>query len=202
MSQTTEDTWYYSAGTERKGPYPASQVRALVDAGTLDDQTLFWTAGMANWVPLRETPFASRTSPPPFSGLPPALQPASATMDDGPRPLGFTDAISLCFRKYVTFSGRAGRSEFWYFMLFIFVAGVVATILDLTSFGGQNDIMPINTIFTLAVILPELSVSVRRLHDTDRSGWWVLISLIPLIGIITLIVFCCQKGTQGRNRFG
>ena len=108
--------------------------------------------------------------------------------------MSFTEAISSCFRQYVGFSGRAPRSEFWYFQLFAVLLGIGAAILDPTgAIGG---------LISLAVLLPGLAVSARRLHDTNRSGWWILIALIPLIGIIVLIVWWASRGEPHANRFG
>jgi uncharacterized membrane protein YhaH (DUF805 family) len=108
--------------------------------------------------------------------------------------MSFTEAINSCFRQYVGFSGRAPRSEFWYFQLFAVLLGIGAAILDPTgAIGG---------LISLALLLPSLAVSVRRLHDTNRSGWWILIGLIPLIGIILLIVWWASRGEPHSNRFG
>lgn len=106
--------------------------------------------------------------------------------------MNFTDAIATCFRKYVDFRGRAPRSEYWYWMLFTFVAGAA---LQLVSQGLAGA-------FALATLLPGLAVGARRLHDIDRSAWWLLIAFIPVIGVIVLIVFACTRGTDGPNRFG
>ncbi len=126
--------------------------------------------------------------------------------------MSFTEAIKTCFSKYVTFSGRARRSEFWWWALFIIVATIVLTILDISLFGsttsgpgeisGSTSFAPFSWIFMLLTFLPGLSVMVRRLHDTDRSGWWYWIALIPLIGFIVLIVWFANVGTKGDNRFG
>jgi uncharacterized membrane protein YhaH (DUF805 family) len=110
--------------------------------------------------------------------------------------MGFADAIKTGFSKYVTFEGRAARSEFWFWMLFAFIANLVAGIVD-----GALDLNLVGLLVSLALFLPGLAVSVRRLHDIDRSGWWVLIAL-TIIGIILLIVWDCTKGTSGPNRFG
>lgn len=101
------------------------------------------------------------------------------------------------FKKYATFSGRAHRSEFWFFVLFHFIVTIVANIIDavigLPIVGG---------IYFLASFLPAIAVTARRLHDTGRSGWWQLIGLIPLIGVIVLIVFCASSGKPEANQFG
>ena len=98
-----------------------------------------------------------------------------------------------------TFSGRAQRSAYWWWALFYFIVLIVAEILDSVIFG---EVQVLYLIITLALLLPTIALGVRRLHDTDRSGWWLLIAFIPLIGAIVLIVFFVQKGTTGPNRFG
>lgn len=124
----------------------------------------------------------------------------------------FGQSIRTCLSKYATFSGRAQRSEFWWFVLFVWLVSIVLSIVDSTLFGttvvtdtgfSASTNTPIfSGIFSLAMLLPSLGVWVRRLHDTDRSGWWVLLAFIPLIGLIVLIVFAATEGTRGPNRFG
>jgi uncharacterized membrane protein YhaH (DUF805 family) len=126
----------------------------------------------------------------------------------------FTEAVKSCLSKYVTFSGRAARSEFWFFWLFSFLVLIVSTILDGILGTGFTMINPatgleqsvgygyVYIIAALALLLPSLAAAVRRLHDTNRSGWWLLIALIPLIGAILLLVWYCTKGTPGDNQYG
>ena len=105
--------------------------------------------------------------------------------------MSFADAIKICLTKYVVFSGRARRSEFWWFFLFTVLVSIVASILDAilgTEYGGSTSGGVINTIASLALILPSIAVGIRRLHDTSRTGWWILIGLIPFVGWIVLIV--------------
>lgn len=108
------------------------------------------------------------------------------------------------FTKYAQFSGRSRRKEFWLFYLLITIATIVLTFIDISigSFDAVSGFGLLSGIFTLAIIVPSLAVSVRRLHDTDRSGWWLLLSIIPLLGTIVLVVFWCLKGTQGQNEYG
>ncbi|HLP43839.1 MAG TPA: DUF805 domain-containing protein [Candidatus Nanoarchaeia archaeon] len=101
------------------------------------------------------------------------------------------------WKKYAVFSGRSRRREYWYFVLFNFIVALVVGII-----ASSLRLHFLSTIYNLAVLVPCLAVSVRRLHDTDRSGWWLLIGLIPLIGTIILIVFAVQDSTPGANRFG
>jgi len=193
--------WYYGAGTEQKGPFTLEQMAALIQAGVIGAATLVWSPGMATWAPFSDSPLAQEMPLPPRTAFGP--RPASSSLGGAPAAVsGIGDAVRTCFRQYVTFSGRAGRPEFWYFMLFVVLGGILTVVLDFGLLGADGDLSPLNTVFSLATMLPQLAVGVRRLHDTDRSGWWILIGFIPLVGIITLIVFWCQAGTQGRNRFG
>lgn len=106
-------------------------------------------------------------------------------------------------KKYAVFSGRASRSEYWYFTLFNFIIQVGVMFV----FGLMGESMAaigtmIVGLYYLAVLLPSIGVTIRRLHDTDRSGWWLLIAFIPLLGLIVLIVFFVLDSTPGKNRFG
>ena len=104
-------------------------------------------------------------------------------------------------KNYAGFSGRSQRSEYWYFVLFYMLIYIVLAVIDAMVFGaGSMGIL--SSIYSLALFIPSLAVSVRRLHDTDRSGWWILIGLVPLIGWIVLIVFFVMDSTPGSNRFG
>jgi uncharacterized membrane protein YhaH (DUF805 family) len=117
--------------------------------------------------------------------------------------MGFKDAISSGFRNYIGFSGRAARSEYWYWVLFILLLQIMAWLIDMTLFGfNTTGVNPIGVLVSLATFLPGLALSVRRLHDIDRLGWWVLLGLIPVIGWIVLIYWACLRGTVGANRFG
>ena len=102
----------------------------------------------------------------------------------------FGESISICFKKYATFEGRASRSEYWWFFLFTVLGSAAAGIIG-QAFSG---------LFSLAVLLPSLAVGARRLHDTDRSGWFLLLWFIPLIGWIVLVIFAIQEGKEP-NRF-
>jgi uncharacterized membrane protein YhaH (DUF805 family) len=115
--------------------------------------------------------------------------------------MGFGQAISSAFANYFNFRSRASRSEYWYFALFLLIAGVATFLVDL-SIVGPRDIGPVNAIFTLGTIIPSLAMSVRRLHDIGRSGWFLLLGIIPLIGIIILIYWACQPSDPQQNAYG
>jgi uncharacterized membrane protein YhaH (DUF805 family) len=114
------------------------------------------------------------------------------------------------FRQYADFGGRARRREFWYFVLFNCIAAIVAVIIDaeagwdMTAYSrsGLPNYGPFYLTYMAAVLLPALAVAVRRLHDLGKSGWWLLIGLIPLVGGIWLIVLYCTEGESGQNRYG
>ncbi len=108
-----------------------------------------------------------------------------------------------CMNQYADFSGRARRKEYWMFSLFYFLFIISALVVDgiLMSLIGSS-VPFITVLFMLAMIVPSLSVMIRRLHDTDRSGWWMFISLVPLVGGFICLFFLCVDGTLGSNRFG
>tara|TARA_B100001113_G_C20845425_1_gene507245 strand:- start:163 stop:561 length:399 start_codon:yes stop_codon:yes gene_type:complete len=126
----------------------------------------------------------------------------------------FLDAIKNAFIKCFDFKSRSSRSEFWYFYLFTTILGFIGIQIDrlfnLEILGLQltqniNEVAILGPTYIFLYFLffvPSLSLYIRRLHDTDRSGWWLLIAIIPFIGIITLIFFWCLKGSQNRNRYG
>jgi uncharacterized membrane protein YhaH (DUF805 family) len=106
-------------------------------------------------------------------------------------------------RQYADFTGRARRTEYWMFVLFTAIIQIVLAVLDsLLGLAFMPGTGVLTMLYLLAVLLPSLGVSVRRLHDTGRSGWWVLIGLVPFLGAIVLIVFAALEGDRGPNAFG
>lgn len=129
--------------------------------------------------------------------------------------MNFMQSISTCFGKYATFSGRAQRSEFWWFALFLFGVTLILIQVNTAIFGPTEVPVPmmdgfannynagiLGMVFSLATLLPYLAVGVRRLHDRDKSGWWLLLAFIPLIGGIILIIWFAKEGTSGDNQYG
>jgi len=139
----------------------------------------------------------------------------------------FEQSIKTCFKKYAVFSGRASRSEYWWWVLFIILAGSVVEIFDAVIFLDEWG--PVSTLFWLVILLPDICVTFRRLHDFDRTGWWVLYWPLIMVAVVLLfalyevttdnsggfrfflgiiiciiwqIVWFATKGTQGDNRFG
>ena len=117
--------------------------------------------------------------------------------------MDLSTSVKVCFKKYATFEGRAQRSEFWYFCLFCLLVGIVTLYIDISVLGYsvEEEYTPLNTIAYLAVFIPSISVTARRLHDIGKSGWWMLLALTG-IGIILLIVWYVTEGEKKKNRFG
>ena len=107
----------------------------------------------------------------------------------------FSESVSTCLKKYFVFEGRASRSEYWWFQLIVSPSYFISTILE-------NEIGYLFLGITLFTLIPAISAGVRRLHDTNRSGFFLLISLIPFIGGLILLFFLIPEGTKGKNRFG
>ena len=108
------------------------------------------------------------------------------------------------FRKYAIFQGRATRSEYWYFTLFNILAVFGFCLIDqfMGTFDFDAGYGPLSAIYTLAMILPALGVSIRRLHDTRRSGWWFMITIIPIIGLLVFLYFALQDSDPNPNQYG
>jgi uncharacterized membrane protein YhaH (DUF805 family) len=104
----------------------------------------------------------------------------------------------VVFQSYAKFTGRSGRAEFWWFFLANLIVAVVLSLLGQAS----TFFYIIYVLYGLALIIPGIAVSVRRLHDINRSGWWVLIALIPIVGAIVLLVFHATAGDRGSNNYG
>mgnify|MGYP003138528354 CR=1 FL=1 len=173
-------SWYYVVDGARNGPVEQSEITRLIKLGTITAQTLVWRKGLDGWGAASEhfdMPSVGGPPPMPASAAPQAAIPRShpalqQALYEGAPARGFGEAINVCLNKYVDFKGRASRSEFWYFILFTFILGIATSLLDVMLFPN-NVMSPLNSLVSLAVFLPGLAVAMRRLHDTNRSGWWI-----------------------------
>lgn len=184
--------WHYAWAGKSEGPVDDLAIRDLIRAGRIKADTLIWSEGMADWQRADlHFPFA----PPPLTtAMPPLPQGAQMSPQfarDGGQgaapPRAFGEAIKVCFQKYATFKGRASRSEYWWFFLFCILLGFVGGFLE--GIMGRDG-ATLSAIASLATFLPSLSVTVRRLHDTDRSGWWIggfYLAMIP-VGVIAGLI--------------
>ena len=111
-------------------------------------------------------------------------------------------SIKTCFKKFATFDGRASRSEYWWFQFFYFLVVIVAVILDGVLVGGNLETAgALEIVSQLVLLLPALAVTARRLHDVDRSGWWMLVG-ITIVGLIPLFIWWLAPGTNKKNKYG
>jgi uncharacterized membrane protein YhaH (DUF805 family) len=113
--------------------------------------------------------------------------------------MGFMDAVKTCLNKYASIEGRASRSEYWWFYLFTMIVGLVPYFLG--AIAGSSILIIIGGIIILGLMLPGICAGIRRLHDHDKSGWWMLIALVPIVSLVLLYWFVI-RGTVGPNQFG
>lgn len=111
--------------------------------------------------------------------------------------MNFVEAIQAGFKNYVNFETRASRSEYWYWTLFVIIFNTV-----FGGIWGNAALGLVGAIFALVTFVPNISISVRRLHDLGKSGWWLLLLLIPIVGLVVILYWACLPGDDGDNRFG
>ena len=116
--------------------------------------------------------------------------------------MNIQQSVKVCLKKYVTFSGRASRSEYWWFILFYIAVNIIFSYLIPVLTSDPLISIVIVSLISLSLFLPSLSVAIRRLHDLDRSGHWYWLIFIPIIGGLIFFIWFCLKGTEGANRFG
>lgn len=205
--------WFYVNEGAQVGPLDADEMHHLIRNGDIRADTLVWSEGMNDWEPARlhfETQRRYATPTVPRGGSVPAqpwdgpAQPrttAQTTPDGlyvGAPARGFVEAVKVCLSRYFTFSGRASRSEYWFFVLFGIVAGIVATIIDSAFFGLANDWQPLSSLTTLALFIPSLAVGFRRMHDIGRTGLWVLsIYVAPILFAFAAVFFVMSFAVVG-----
>ena len=187
--------WYYAVEGASNGPVSQSEFDELVAAGAIRSDTLVWQEGMQDWLPYGRADNASGQQ----------AQPAHAPLSDGADPARtdantFVGALKDGFARYVDFKTRSTRSQYWWWTLWMILMSIGAVIID--TMMGMGDSGPVNLILSLATLLASIAVSIRRLHDIGRSGWWFLLVLVPIIGWIVLIVFYCTKSQDAENLWG
>lgn len=200
--------WYFVVNRSQVGPVDDAAFERLVAEGTIGPHTLVWREGMDDWEEAAQhTDFGPASRRPPTPGqhnaAPPAWESAypsySSGLYEGAPARGFLEAVGVCLRRYFTLSGRASRSEYWYFVLFIVLAGIVSGIFDLALFGPdpQGDSGPIASLVSLLLFIPSQTAAVRRLHDTGRSGWWVGIFWLTPLVLAGLMLMSMRSGGEG-----
>lgn len=196
--------WYYAEGNEQKGPVSEEDVADLIARGTIRADTLVWRDGMETWAPARSSLPGALIPQGWVDALPPMAPTGAAYGGDGYyHPTAFADVIKTVLARYVQFQGRARRSEYWYWVLFIVLVSIGLALVDGAIFGfDETDIAVFGPIFSLATFVPSLSVGFRRMHDIGRTAWWLLIGLIPIIGTIIIIYWFVQPGQPNDNQYG
>lgn len=209
--------WYYAEGQQRHGPLDAAQMAELIKDRAIRPDTMVWHEGMANWALARDHfDFTTGATPPPLprtrqSHVPVVRRSHSASSSPARRdnragtpqypapPRSFSQAVSVSLRNYFTFSGRASRSEYWYFFLFTILIGLLASFLDRVLFGysWDDDVSPLNSLANLLLLIPMLAVGWRRLHDINRSGWWIGGFWLALMAMGALIGLASVTGGAG-----
>jgi uncharacterized membrane protein YhaH (DUF805 family) len=118
------------------------------------------------------------------------------------REVAFEEALRLFFRNYANFHGRSSRGAYWWWFLAGFLIACAFAAIDYAMGARPGEIGLLGTLYSLAVLIPNVAVGVRRLHDTDRSGWWLLVALIPIAGLIWLIIYLVEEGERRDNEYG
>ena len=205
----TDAVWYYADGGEQKGPVSDEEIANLIASGTVRADTLVWREGMENWAAAKASLPGALVPQSWVDALPPMPHAGTAQQagygDAGGyyHPIAFADVIKTVFGRYVQFQGRARRSEYWYWVLFIVLVSIGLAFVAGAIFGfDETDLAIFGPIFSLATFVPSLAVGFRRMHDIGRTAWWLLIGLIPLIGTIVIIYWFVQPGQPSDNQYG
>jgi uncharacterized membrane protein YhaH (DUF805 family) len=216
--------WHYAVGTERQGPVSEHDLIAKIKSGELDKKTKIWKEGLPKWILLGNTGFAAflpKSGPPPLTEVDtaepredrklPASPPPTPMLNNSQKPISdgyggrtehqwadpgneIREAMNWyikVFKNYAVFNGRARRKEYWIFVLTNAVVSFALMILDSVLDGSGI----LTAIFGLSILVPNLAVSVRRMHDTNHSGWFILVPIYNLI-------LAAWEGQRGDNRFG
>lgn len=191
MSDNQE--WYYAEGSSSVGPVSQTEFDALVANGTIRFDTLVWQDGMSDWMPLGHLEGAP--TPPPVAAM--GSTAGSTARADAST---FVGALKDGMSRYVEFSTRSNRPQFWWWTLWTLILGFVSAIVD--AMLGMDEGGIFNLLVNLVLFLPSLAVAIRRLHDIGRSGWWYLLIFIPIVGWIILIVFFCTRSADQPNQWG
>lgn len=187
--------WYYAVEGTSNGPVSAEEFEQLVAVGTIRSDTLVWQEGMEDWLPF------SRAAGQDSGAAMPPPSPVNDTEDPArPDANTFVGAIKDALARYVDFKTRSTRSQFWWWVLGYILVCIVAAMIDGTL--GMGDSGPVGLLVSLALLLPSIAISIRRLHDIGRTGWWLLLMFLPLIGSIVLLVFYCTKTQPAANQWG
>lgn len=188
--------WHYVVEGTSHGPVSASDFQQLVAAGTIRSDTLVWQEGMEDWLPYARAQ-GSASAP----SMPPRTSYAGDEHDPARGDANtFVGALKDGFARYVDFKTRSTRPQYWWFTLWSVIFSIVTGIIDTSM--GMGDTGPFGLLVSLVLFLPSIAVAIRRLHDIGRTGWWMLMIFLPIIGWIVLLVFYCTKTQNEPNKWG
>lgn len=189
-----QKNWYYADGDKPLGVFSKQDLMHFKSTGKINEHTLVWCEGMENWesvkVAFQVTPIVDAQQP--LVGT--AGPNHKISKGNGAQEveigvyLGFLEAIAVCFRKAIVFSGRASRSEYWWFVLFCLVTVTASEVINQSS-GG------LSALVSLALLLPSLAVAIRRMHDVKRSGWWVGSLYLSPLAFVLLVAMSGSRGS-------
>ena len=208
MSDTTQDRiWWFAVDQQKSGPYTRAELQEQARQGRFGMNDHVWHNGLTEWMPARDVPglwqsaglqpVADAAPPPAPVGWSPSAAPLAA---QGTQRMGFITAVQTCLRKYADFSGRASRSEYFWFLLFYYIVALPAALL--LSEEQATALTLLSAVAVLAFSLPMYAVGARRLHDTGLSGWWQLLHVFSIIGSVIVLVLTLRQGEPGRNKYG
>lgn len=172
----TDTEWHFVAEGRATGPYAVEQMMRYIAQGRLQPQTLVWHDGLAQWEPAAAH-FAG------FGGAPEAALGPDGLYVGAPS-RGFTEAAAVCLQKYFSIAGRASRSEYWFFVLFGMLISTLASAADMFVVGLANVIGVFSPLAWLMLVIPSITVSIRRLHDINKSGWWIGAPYMLVFGVV------------------
>tara|TARA_B110000977_G_C10984175_1_gene457293 strand:+ start:227 stop:817 length:591 start_codon:yes stop_codon:yes gene_type:complete len=187
--------WYYAVEGTSNGPVSEAELQELVAVSTIRSDTLVWQEGMEDWLPYARAQGTQGSAPlPPQT---PAISGHDPARDDANTFLG---ALKDGFARFVDFKTRSTRSQYWWFTLWSVIVSIITGIIDVSL--GMGDTGPVGLLASLVLFLPSLAVAIRRLHDIGRTGWWMLLVFIPILGWIVLLFFYCTKSQETPNKWG
>lgn len=198
------EQWYVSRDGKQSGPMTLEQLQAGAASGNVRPTDFVWKEGMAGWVGAQEIAglfptSASASMANPYSSPAVLPQGGASTEPQPTNPFGWYVRV---LQNFAQFSGRARRKEYWFFTLFNALIAIVLRVVDLATIKSEGPYGILVSIYVLAMFIPGLAVTVRRLHDTGRSGWWFLVAFIPFVGGIILLIFMVEDSKPGDNAYG
>ncbi|MEM1289289.1 MAG: DUF805 domain-containing protein [Pseudomonadota bacterium] len=205
--------WYYAVGREQRGPVSERDLQRLISSGEVGADSLVWREGMENWSAARAALPGALIPQSWVDALPRSGEYAGAATLNGARgaggaqsyyhPFDLAESVKTVLFRYAQFQWRARRREFWWWVLFYFLVSLGLIIVDNMLFPPQiASLGVLSNLFGLAVLVPSIAVTSRRLHDIGRSGWWQLVGFIPVLGWAVMVWWLSRPSDPEDNQYG